>query len=111
MRIRERYKVEIDNISLTLSNLENRHEVDVDSAREVLSLSKNVYQTYKKAPYEIKRLYLGFFWDKFFVRNKKIIKAKPTELIEALMQNNKILTKNQLTNRADFRLRTNWLQN
>ena len=111
VRIRERYKVEIDNISLTLSNLENRHEVDVDSAREVLSLSKNVYQTYKKAPYEIKRLYLGFFWDKFFVRNKKIVKAKPTELIEALMQNNKILTKNQLTNRADFRLRTNWLQN
>jgi hypothetical protein len=76
-------------------------------------LSRNIYKAYKKAPYEIKRLYLSFFWDKFLVRDKKIVKAKPTELIEVLLRNKKIFAKKLQKQRGfkgDFLLRPNLLR-
>lgn len=112
VRIRSRYKDEFSNLQGGLDELENKHEVDIDTARGVLMLSKNIYKAYKKAPYEIKRLYLGFFWDKFLVRNRKIVKAKPTELIEVLLRNKKIFAKKlqkQRSFKGDFLLRPNWL--
>jgi hypothetical protein len=63
-----------------------------------LLLTRNIYGAYKEAPYEIKRLYLGFFWDGFWVRDKKIVKAKSTKLIETLLEEKKVI------------LRGNWLR-
>jgi DNA invertase Pin-like site-specific DNA recombinase/transcription elongation factor Elf1 len=113
VRVRGRYKNELDNLQGTIAELENKHEIDVDTAREVLMLSRNIYKAYKKAPYEIKRLYLSFFWDKFLVKDRKIVKAKPTELIEVLLRNNKIFAKKlqkQRSFKGDFLLRPNLLR-
>jgi len=55
-------------------------------------------EAYKKAPYEIKRLYLGFFWDGFWLKDRKIVRAEPTKLIKALQNKGKII------------IRSNWLR-
>jgi len=78
VRIRNRLKVRIEDIQNRLDELENEKDVDIETIRKILILARNVYQAYKKAPYEIKRLYLAFFWEGFWVKDKKIIKAKPT---------------------------------
>lgn len=86
--------------------MENRHDADVDTAREALMLAKNVYRAYKRAPYEVKRLYLSFFWDKIWARDKKIIRAKPTELFENLVEEKQLVSPVLGTN---FLLNPNWL--
>jgi len=111
VRMRDRFRGEINLIQNEIDKLENKHDINTDTAREALILARNVYKAYKKAPYEIKRLYLSFFWDKFLVKNRKIIKAKPTQLIEVLMQERKIFTtKTREGVKRDFRLTPNWLR-
>jgi len=110
VRMRNRFRGELNLIQDEIDKLESKHDVDTDTAREALILARNVYKAYKKAPYEIKRLYLSFFWDKFLVRDRKIVKAKPTQLIEALMQERKIFAAElQGGVKRDFRLTPNWL--
>jgi len=48
---------------------------------EILKLTRNIYETYKTAPFWLKRQYLGLFWDKFLVQDKQIQQAVPTDLI------------------------------
>ena len=91
IRIREHFGEDLRLIQNGIDKLENEHDIDIDTIREVLILSKNIYTAYKKAPYEIKRLYLSFFFDGFWVRDKKIIKAKPTKLINCLIENKKVI--------------------
>ena len=85
------FRQELNHIQNEIDELEAQREIDVEIVRKVLMLSRNVYQAYKTAPYEIKRLYLSFFWEGFFVRDKKIIQAKPTKLIEALLQEKQVI--------------------
>jgi len=98
VRMRNRFRAELRCIQNELSELENRHDVDVDTAREVLIFSKDAYKAYKLAPYEIKRLFLAFFWNKIWVRDKKIVRVESTELINALLKERKII------------IRSNWLR-
>ncbi len=91
VRMRDRFKQEIDVIQNQIDEIENWHEVDTDTIREVLMLARNIYEAYKKAPNEVKRLYLGFFWDKFLVKNQKIVKAEPTKLVQTLKNQRKII--------------------
>jgi len=98
VRIRDRFRKELSFIQDEINELESRHDIDTDTMREVLILSRNIYKAYKKAPYEIKRLYLAFFWDGFWVKDKKIIKRKPTKLIETLLKEKQII------------IRSNWLR-
>jgi len=98
VRMRDRFRGELKCVQNEINELENKHDVDVDTAREVLIFSKNVYKAYKLAPYEIKRLFLAFFWDRIWVRNKKIVWVEPTRLIDALLKEKKII------------IRSNWLR-
>lgn len=98
VRIREGWRKMFDNIQDGLDELEKKHDIDIDTAREVLLFSRDVYKAYKLAPYEIKRLFLSFFWDRIWVRNKKIVRLQPTRLIDALLKEKKII------------IRSNWLR-
>lgn len=98
IRIRDRFKQELMAIQNEIDNMEAQREIDSETVREILLLSRDIYQGYKKAPYEIKRLYLSFFWEGFWVKDGKIIKAKPTKLIENLLQEKQVI------------LRSNWLR-
>ena len=97
MRIRDRYREKINNIHSQIEELETKGDIDTDTIREVLALSRNIYRAYKKAPDQIKRLYLAFFWDGFRAKDKKIVKAEPTELIKTLLKERQvIITRNWL---------------
>ncbi len=98
VRMRDGFRDELKCVQNGLSELENKHDVDIDTAREVLIFSRNVYKAYQVAPYEIKRLFLAFFWDRIWVRNKKIVRVEPTRLIDTLIKEKKVI------------IRDNWLR-
>jgi len=91
VRIRDRFRIEMNHIQNSLDELEAQREIDTETVRKVLLLSRNIYQGYVTSPYEIKRLYLSFFWEGLFVRNKQIVQAKPTKLIKALLQEKQVI--------------------
>lgn len=99
VRINGRCEVEITALQKQIDELENKRTVDIDTIRKVLSLSTNIYKAYKKAPYEIKRLYLALFWDGFWAKDKQIVKAKPTNLIEDLFEEKKVRIKSRMLRR------------
>lgn len=90
VRIRERLRKELDSTHDQIQELESKRDLDVDILRDVLLLSRNIYEAYKKAPDDLKRLYLGFFWKGFVVKDKKIIKTMPSEFMQTLLRENKI---------------------
>jgi site-specific DNA recombinase len=93
-RIRTKFDSEIEIIEEQVSQLENQRAHDVDLIQEVLKLTRNIYHAYKAAPYELKRQYLGLFWEKFLIQDKKIIQAIPTMLIQALMKEKRVIISN-----------------
>ena len=91
IRIRDRFKGELVHLQNEMDELEAQREIDTESVRNLLLLTRNIYQGYKTAPYEIKRLYLSFFWEGFWVRNKRIVQTRPTLLIEALLLERQVI--------------------
>ncbi|MBW2063361.1 MAG: recombinase family protein [Deltaproteobacteria bacterium] len=94
-RIRERIQRELTLIQDQLDELEMQHTWDVDAIREVLKLTQDIYYTYKTAPYELKREFLGLFWEKFLVQDKRIVEAIPNKLIQALIENRQVIISDQ----------------
>jgi len=97
IRMREGWRVGLNNVQEELNKLENKHDIDIDTARQVLLFSRDAYKAYEEAPDEIKRLFLAFVWDRIWVRDKKIVRLQPTRLIDALLKEKKII------------IRSNWL--
>jgi len=90
-RLRVKFRNALDGIQNQIDELNSQREYDVDVIQEVVKLTRNIYRTYQTAPYELKRQYLGLFWEKFLVQDKKIIKAVPTKLITALLKEQKVI--------------------
>ncbi|MEK7610526.1 MAG: recombinase family protein [Patescibacteria group bacterium] len=74
-RVRQEITKEIESVDFRLAELEKGRNVNVDIAQEVLSLTRNIYDAYQKASTNLKRHYLGFFWDRFEVTDGLIIKS------------------------------------
>ena len=85
VRIKDRYRSELDNIQNQINESESRREVDFETIRKVAELARDVYKTYKNAPKQLQKAYLGLFWDKILVKDKKIVKAIPTKLFQEVM--------------------------
>jgi hypothetical protein len=75
-----------------MMDLDSQREYDIEVVRQVLSLSRNVYQTYKDAPEPMKRHILGIFWDRFVVRDRTIVEATPTELVRVLQAEKEVIS-------------------
>ena len=52
VRIRDRYKQEIILMQNEIDILETQREMDTETVRKVLLISRDIYQAYKTAPYE-----------------------------------------------------------
>lgn len=92
-RLNDKLEDEINMVQNEIEKLERTHDLKIDELREILKFTKDIYRTYKNAPFVIKRHYLAFFWNRFEVKKKKIIKSEPTELFKALMQTGNIIKK------------------
>lgn len=91
VRLQTTFRTELNSLQDRIDELNSQKEYDVDIIAEVIKLSRNIHKAYKTAPYELKRQYLGLFWDKFLVQDKKIVKAVPTKLIRVLQKEQKVI--------------------
>lgn len=80
------FEKELKDIEEELASLEEAHGVDVDVAQEILQLTRNIYRTFKDTKdFDLKRQYLGFFWEKFEVKDGVILNSVPTPLFAELL--------------------------
>jgi len=91
VRLRDKFKNDLGIIQDEICILDSQRNIDISVLYEVIKLARNVHTSYIKAPYELKRQYLGLFWDKFMVQDKNIVKAFPSKLIEILLNSNKVI--------------------
>ena len=91
VRLRNKLKDKLFIIQSKIDVLSSQREYEIDVLLEIIKFSHNIYKTFKKAPYELKRQYLGLFWDKFLVQDKKIIRAIPTKFIQDLLKMKKVI--------------------
>ena len=75
---------EIDNLTTLIEEKDNEKSLDLPFIDEALSLTRNIYTTYKRASDPVKRHFLRFFFERFVVEDKKIIEAKHTPIFDAL---------------------------
>lgn len=96
-RNKKKFKEQVEALNDEIYKLEKKLDIKLEEAQEVLALVRNIYKTYVGAPEELKRLYLGLFWERFEAAEKVIKKAEPTELIKAMInERSVILNENSL---------------
>ena len=94
-RIREEIANELSNIDDRVIKLEKERGVNVDIAQQVLNLSRNIYDAYNKASFQLKRQYLGFFWERFEIADGLIIKSVTSLIFAELLRFEKAFYKTQ----------------
>ena len=97
IRLRDKFKSDLYSIQNSIIELDNQREYDISAIQEVIKLTRNIFHTYKTAPYELQRQYLGLFWDKFLVQNKKIVKAVPSKLFSAFCKDQKVRIRGKMS--------------
>ena len=93
-------QTQIDEVDKKLIELEGKRDVDLTIIEEVLALARNIPKTYHEAPLELKRQYLRFFFEKIFVKEKKISRIKLTPIFEVLAQEQKLASGYKFDNSA-----------
>lgn len=91
VRLRAKFTDELARIEEQVEQLDDRKELDMDVIQNVLELSRNICSAYKNAHPALKRQYLGLFWDRFFVQDKKIVEAVPTDLVRLLQKEKQVI--------------------
>jgi len=85
VRIKTKITPQIENLDEELLKLSRSRNIKVDVIQRVLSLIRDLGKTYENARPDLQRLYLGLFWKRFVVSDRKIIEATPSELVELLV--------------------------
>jgi site-specific DNA recombinase len=96
-RIRTETLGEVEMLDKKMFEIQRNKEINIDMTKEVIGLTKNIYETYQKASNELKRLLLGFFWERFEVSEGLIISSVPSTLFAELIRLEKAFQKNQNT--------------
>ena len=90
-RNKKKFREQIEALNDEIYKLDKKLDIKLEEAQEVLALVRNIYKTYVNAPDELKRLYLGLFWERFEAAEKVIKKAEPTDLIKAMIKERSII--------------------
>jgi len=86
-RIYPRYETQLNNIDVDIEGLKKDHSYSISVLEKVLELAENIGEAYEKAPYLLKRKYLGIFFKKFYVKNGKITRFSLTDELKPLIEN------------------------
>src|SRR3989344_1512534 len=101
-------ELQIQNLENDIATIENQSGFDVDVISDILSLTQNVYETYKRANFEAKKHYLSIFFERLEVKDKEISKVAYAPLFNRLLEAEKVrVTPTWLTKWNDFRT-ANW---
>ncbi|HUW21147.1 MAG TPA: recombinase family protein [Candidatus Bathyarchaeia archaeon] len=77
---------QIKSLQEQIHDIETNQRIDIDVISRVMDMASNIYETYKKSNFDAKRIYLGIFFEKFEIKNKKVAKAIPTPLFASLIE-------------------------
>lgn len=89
----------ITDIEGQIAELESKAKLDYKMIDEVLSLTTNIYQTYTEAPDFLKRHYLKLFFERIYVKDRKIWKVAENPIFSVLREQAVIISGNMLPNR------------
>lgn len=93
MRLKPKIEQELLRNRLLLSTFDDREKKNQELLAQAVKLAGNVSELYRRADHKIKRRLLGLFWSGFYVRDKNIVKAVPSDLISALNNDGLIMPK------------------
>ena len=74
-KLKLKYREQIQALDEQASTLDHSKNIRVDVIQQVLAMIRNIGHSYKSASPELKRLYLGLFWDKFEVCDRVITRS------------------------------------
>lgn len=82
---------QIKDIEFQIQELESKAKLDYQLIEEVLSLTHNIYQTYVEAPDFLKRHYLKLFFERIYVKDKKIVKIVENPVFSVLKKQHQVI--------------------
>lgn len=82
--LKTRYREQIDDVEDEIQKLERSKNLKMDVIQEILALMRDVGGAYKKASPELKRLYLGLFWQEFKASEGTLKEATKAPIVVAL---------------------------
>lgn len=81
----------IGELEQQIYELKTKAKIDYRLIDEVLSLTTNIYQTYMEAPDFLKRHYLRLFFDKLYVKDRKLWKVVENPVFSILRKQEKVI--------------------
>ena len=111
-RIYDRLEKQLQEINLSLNTTYDEYVKKFKGLQEIISMTKNLRNTYLDADPALKRHYLNLFFDKIFIKDHKIHSAIPSKSIKAYIKNGLItvrVRKAWLASWNDFRT-ADWIQ-
>ena len=93
--IKNKLRIELENIDKELSKIKYDKNLNVDQIQEMMNFVNNIYSAYIESPETVKKQYLGLFFDKLTVSNKKITKPLLNPLFNSLVKAEKAWYKTQ----------------
>lgn len=63
---------QISALDERIAELDRKRQIDVNFIDEVLAVTRNIYEAYRAAPDFLKRHYLRFFFEQFFIKGEEI---------------------------------------
>lgn len=85
-RIKVKIKQQIEAIQDEIYVQDKKLNMRIDELQDLLLFVRNAYEAYIKSPDEMKRLFLGLYWERFEVADKKVQTVIPSPIIRGLMQ-------------------------
>lgn len=83
-RIKQRVGEQLSLLEDELYKLDRKKNLKMDTIQVVLGIVRNIGEAYRTATPQLKRLYLGLFWDEFRVANKVVTVAQKAPILLAL---------------------------
>jgi len=84
-RLTAQIRSNLDEIHAKLEEIEAARRVNTDAVQEVLRFARDIPRAYANGPLQMKRQYLHFFFRAIVVRNRRIVRAVPSDLFSALL--------------------------
>lgn len=95
-RQHERLENEIIQIDNQIANVDGQQKLDMSLIEEVLGLTRNLSKSYRDAPFELKRRYLRLFFEKIYIKDKKIGKIIETPIFSTLRKQQQVIIRQNL---------------
>lgn len=108
-RLRDEIKSAIDDVNSQINKLAITKEVNVDIVSEILAFTKDIYNVYMRSPVALQKKFIGFFFERFEIKDAVIIKTCYSHIFEELIRLNAMAynthdSQKTIENNADSRI-------